>query len=127
MARNGKTIHGLVLFLVAMLAWPWSLALSSLENSHQAPGDGSSVRAKRSTPGKRVARAARWGAQASPALLEEDEESGEENDGLGTTAPFFFVVHQSVGPIACLASPRPIFPSDGRHSQPMARLCCFRC
>jgi hypothetical protein len=78
--RSVGIFHATVLLVVAMLAWPWNVALTALEGAHAAPPDGSVIQAKRlSAPGRRVSRPTRWVACAPP-LLQAATEQGEEGD-----------------------------------------------
>jgi hypothetical protein len=78
--RSVGIFHATVLLVVAMLAWPWNVALTALEGAHAAPHDGSVIQAKRlSAPGRRVSRPTRWTA-CTPPLLQAATEQGEEGD-----------------------------------------------
>jgi hypothetical protein len=86
--RRAGFYHLTVLVLVALLAWPWGVALSKLETAHLAPPWGPSIRAIRDrATGQRVNRPKRLAATMSPALLQSDTEQGEDRDDGGPPDP----------------------------------------
>jgi hypothetical protein len=116
-----------VLLLIALLAMPWGLALSSVEGPSGAANGQARVRAKRVHPPKRLIRSIRWLTTTTPAFLEDDEESREEGDDADALPSPVFSLVSSFGDLSTSLSARLEPPSPGLAPEAIARLCRFRC
>jgi hypothetical protein len=125
--RSRRAIPALVLILIAILAWPWGLALSAMEGPGRPACERSNVGAKRASPGKRAARSTRWVAATPPAFVEDDEESREEGDDADTPPVHFFLDARNLASFSVSTPARVALPTAFLHPHPIARLCRLRC
>jgi hypothetical protein len=116
--------------LVAVLVWPWNLALPLADSVDPSPPERAHAqfRAKRPTKSSRALRARTWSVSAANACWEDnDEEEEGDSVGLGTSQ-----ILANSFPLFTVSYPRP--KADGvAASAPRAlgmsldRLCRLRC
>jgi hypothetical protein len=119
----GKS-HATALVLVTMLAWPWNVALSSLEAAHAGPSVGLLVR---SEPGQRVNRPCRKAVVATHALLPADTEQGKEGDAVGPPDSSDALQPATFASTLLPSAARPVPPVPACLDRPDALLCRLRC
>jgi hypothetical protein len=125
--RSLKYSHTIVLSLVALLAWPWHLALPAFEDTQQRALEFGWARAASKLPRHRVARSFRSTEACAPARWEENSNEDEEGDdgGLPQSAFGFWLM-----PSACrhnVLCAWLTFAPKALEPLPFSRLCRLRC
>lgn len=128
MGFPSKPIHVVTLGLAILMAWPWNLALSTIETSQTAIAAGVPMAIARGHQGgHRIGRPGRWALANCPAVSPDCESAEEEGDDFG---PFHAVaeVLPGFGPPGAFEPPSgcPVRPSPD-SPQPFTRLCRLRC
>ena len=83
-SHREKRSNAVVLILVAILAWPWNVALSAVEGRPVNPSGAPTATARGSAiEGHRVTRLPRPTAASAPAILPDYDEETEEGDDIG--------------------------------------------
>ncbi len=120
------TFHAVTLLLAVMLAWPWNVALTTVESSGPLTKAGDSVLTKQSHRARQIKRSLRWGTATTPALSPDFDEE-EEWDDAGTWSVGMVVPKPSEPPLELMMPAARGFSLVILRPLPLSYLCRLRC